>query len=179
MHGGNLHVHYADAPEQVSGADAKHTAKMLKSNFDMYPKQTDKDTFTAPAKRTRDHQNQFGTSADLYWNRQDQAVAKKGTSIKTSELVGSNAVNYVDLDTLKAEAKDTKLKRAFDLGDIHGGRGVKECIGGYRDNDKRAGVVDTKISKPNMEGYVPAQRVVKASSNVSWAHGKGQPLTLQ
>ena len=45
-------THYAEPPVRPANADAKCEAKMLKSNFDMYPKQRDGDTFSAPAKRT-------------------------------------------------------------------------------------------------------------------------------
>ena len=50
-------VHEAPPPDTVPRADAKTTARMQKSSIQMFPNERDKDTFTAPSKRSAAAQN--------------------------------------------------------------------------------------------------------------------------
>ena len=57
LSGHNPIYHEAPAPSEVPRSDAKLTARMMKSNVQMYPKQVDADTFVTPAKRSNAAQN--------------------------------------------------------------------------------------------------------------------------
>ena len=63
---GNPIYHEAPAPQNHPRAEAKQTARMMKSNIEMFPTQKDNDTFTSPAKRSAAASNQFATSEKLY-----------------------------------------------------------------------------------------------------------------
>ena len=53
MHSTSNHiVHDAPKPDPHPRAEAKTTARMMKSNVQMFPNEKDKDTFSAPAKRS-------------------------------------------------------------------------------------------------------------------------------
>ena len=91
----DLISHNAVAPEFHPRGDAKTTARMMKSSFDMFPKEKDMDTFTSPAKRTNASRSQFTTSEQLYGNEYGcepprRQPMKKMTPAKRAELCGSS-----------------------------------------------------------------------------------------
>ena len=62
MHSKNPIAHTAPAPDAFPRAEAKTTARFMKSSIQMFPDQRDKDTFCSPAKRSNGAKNQFSTS---------------------------------------------------------------------------------------------------------------------
>ena len=64
--------HTAPDPDAHPRADAKTHARMMKSNVQMFPNEKDKDTFTAPAKRSN-AQNMFVESSSLFSGAEPRA----------------------------------------------------------------------------------------------------------
>jgi len=85
-------VHLAPAPDAHPRAEAKTHARMMKSNVQMFPNETDKDTFKSPSKKTRQGQNQFATSAALYGTDPPRTAQKKMSTVKIAEIGGSGTV---------------------------------------------------------------------------------------
>ena len=88
----NTFAHVAPPSEAHPRGDAKQTARMMKSNFEMYPNQKDTDTFTSPAKRSAAASNQFSTSEQLYGGKAIRTEQKKLSSVKMAEIGGSDTV---------------------------------------------------------------------------------------
>ena len=65
MASNNPIYHLAPQPDPYPRADARTTARMMKSSVMMFPNEKDKDTFVTPAKRTTGS-NQFMTSDIVY-----------------------------------------------------------------------------------------------------------------
>ena len=62
---------------------------------------------------------------------------------------------------------------------VLGSAGAQDAIGGYRDNDVTANLVNGKHNNPAVLKAKGGPRAAKASSNVKWEQPKGRKLTLQ
>ena len=100
-------AHEAPAPDAIPRADNKQTARMMKSNFQMYPDAKDTDTFTAPAKRST-APSQFQTSESIYGVDNPRPAQKKISTVKNAELGGSDTVKPLGCGQLQAQ----KLQKA-------------------------------------------------------------------
>ena len=91
----NIIAHTAPNPEPVRMSEDKLRAKGLATSWNN-PRAVDGDTFQSPSKGYRPQQNQFATSNILYGGQEEKKQQKKLSSVKTAEIGGSNAVNYLD-----------------------------------------------------------------------------------
>ena len=62
---------------------------------------------------------------------------------------------------------------------VLGSAGAQDAIGGYRDNDVTANLVNGKHNNPAVLTAKGQPRRGKASSKVNWEQPKGRKLTLQ
>ena len=92
MHSRDPISHTAPQPDAHPRAEAKTTARMMKSSIQMFPNEKDKDTFTTPAKRSAAASNQFSTSEQLYGTDPPRAAQKKLSAVKIAEIGGSGTV---------------------------------------------------------------------------------------
>lgn len=100
-----LHKHTAPDPDAHPRADAKTTARMMKSNVMMFPNEKDKDTFTAPAKRSNAASNMFMQSDSLFGTDPPRQAQKKLSAVKVAEIGGSGTVKPMGYD----ETRNQKL----------------------------------------------------------------------
>lgn len=120
------------------------------------------------------------SSTALYGNEDARPAQKKLSTVKLAEVNGSNKVVPMNYD----ETRGQKLQRASAakqgavVGCL-GSRGAQDAIGGYRDNDVTAALVNGKHNNPAVQRPANDARVVKASSKIAWAQPKGQALTFQ
>ena len=148
---------------------------MMKSSVLMFPNEQDKDTFTAPAKRSDARRNQFMPSEALYGETQQRSAMKKQSSVKTAEIGGSGAVKPLSYDELREQKLTTAsaAKQQAVVGCL-GSAGASEAINGYRDNDVTANLVNGKHNNPAVLRPENNPRKAKASSNVKWVQPKGR-----
>ena len=92
MRSNNPVAHMAPNPDAHPRAEAKTTARMMKSSIQMFPNEKDTDTFTSGAKRSAAASNQFATSDSLYGGKLDRSAAKKMSKVKIAEIGGSDTV---------------------------------------------------------------------------------------
>ena len=178
-HSTNPIAHVMPDPDAHPRADAKTTARMMKSSIHMFPNEKDKDTFTSPAKRSNAAQSQFATSDKLYGTDPPRPAQKKLTTVKMAELGGVDAVKPLSHSQLQSQklTKASAAKQQAVVGCM-GSAGAQDAIGGYRDNDVTANLVNGKHNNPAVMRPANNQRAAKASSNVSWNQPKGRQLTL-
>lgn len=86
-------VHEAPPAQAHPRAENLQNARMMKSSFEMFPKEKDADTFKAPAKRSNAANSQFATSEKLYGAADSMRPAqKKLSAVKIAEIGGSGTV---------------------------------------------------------------------------------------
>ena len=83
---------------KISGDKVKKAARMMKSSVQMYPTERDKDTFTAPAKKSNAAQSQFLQSDALYGTAPPRPAQKKLSAVKVAEIGGSGTVEHLNYD---------------------------------------------------------------------------------
>ena len=141
------------------------------------------------AKKSNNQQDLFKATTNLFGNdnltheRPKAGVqwqsAKKGTTVKTRELLGSNPVAH---EVKTGNNFETKGKRAGVLQAVHGSSGMTDALfSGHDNRELKTGNEKNKrgefhFTQAKQAG--PAQ-VRKATAGVQWVHGKGTPLTLQ
>ena len=90
--------HVAPDPDTNPRGDATQHARMMKSSVQMYPTERDKDTFTAPAKKSNAAQSQFLQSDALYGTAPPRPAQKKLSAVKVAEIGGSGTVEHLNYD---------------------------------------------------------------------------------
>ena len=97
-----------------------------------------------------------------------------------AEIGGSGIVKPLGHDELRGQKlqRATAAKQAAVVGCL-GSKGAQDAIGGYRDNDVTASLVNGKHNNPAVNRPENKARAAKASTNVSWVQPQGRKLTLQ
>lgn len=115
------------------------------------------------------------TSDLLYASSPQKPVAKKMTNRKIAEIGGSEAVRGLDMNQMLSQSLcKTRTVRTQAVEGVLGSKGASEAIGGYRDNDITANLVNTKHTNPAVMNPGKEARMTKASSKVNWNQPKGR-----
>ena len=125
--------------------------------------------------------NVFGND-NLAFERQPQGhafSAKKGTNVKTKELLGSNPIHH---EMKTGNSFQTPGKRSNVLNAVHGSSGMSSSLfSGHDNSELKSGNEKNKRGEFHFSQAKDqlGKQVKKATAGVQWVHGKGTPLTLQ
>lgn len=140
------------------------------------------------SRKTNNKQDLFKATTNLFGNdnlsfqREPTgpvfASAKKGTNVKTQELLGSNPISH---QIKQGNNFQTKGSRSNVLNAVHGSSGMSSSLfSGHDNSELKTGNEKNKRGEFHFTQAKEqaTKQVKKATAGVQWVHGKGTPLTL-
>ena len=140
----------ADSPVK---AQRKMTARMVATNFELYPLAKDRcEQLNPQVKRTRAAQDQFINSEIKSDTRAPQSAvppvryqsAKKPSSVKTKELLGQTVLEHNEASLKQRIEKSTRESRMKSLIGIHNSTGMTRAIHQPQDKDITSKLAEAK-----------------------------------